>query len=54
MYQVNLLPWRRLAQRRRGAFWLRLFVLQLVLMLAAMAAVFGLMSHQQTQHHEAC
>lgn len=53
MYQVNLLPWRRLAQRRRCAFWLRLFVLQLALMLAAMAAVFGLMSHQQTQRHEA-
>lgn len=53
MYQVNLLPWRRLAQRRRCAFWLRIFVLQLVLMLAAMAVVFGLMSHQQTQRHEA-
>lgn len=51
MYQVNLLPWRMMAQRRRCAFRLRIFVLQLALMLVAMTIVFGLMSHQQTQLH---
>lgn len=53
MYQVNLLPWRVQVQRRRGAFWLRMLVLQLVLMLAVLMVVFGLLSQQQAQRHEA-
>jgi len=53
MYQVNLLPWRIGAQRRRYAFWLRVFILQLVLVLAALMVVFGLLNQQQAQRHEA-
>ncbi|CAI1862371.1 PilN domain-containing protein [Serratia quinivorans] len=53
MYQVNLLPWRIGGQRRRYAFWLRVFILQLVLVLAALMVVFGLLSQQQAQRHEA-
>uniref|UniRef100_A8GKR2 Fimbrial assembly family protein n=1 Tax=Serratia proteamaculans (strain 568) TaxID=399741 RepID=A8GKR2_SERP5 len=53
MYQVNLLPWRMRGQRRRYAFWLRVFILQLVLVLAALMVVFGLLSQQQVQRHEA-
>lgn len=53
MYQVNLMPWRVQVQRRRGAFWLRMLVLQLVLMLAVLMVVFGLLSQQQAQRHEA-
>lgn len=53
MYQVNLLPWRMRGQRRRYAFWLRIFILQLVLVLAALMVVFGLLSQQQAQRHEA-
>ncbi|WP_017894286.1 PilN domain-containing protein [Serratia sp. S4] len=53
MYQVNLLPWRMRGQRRRYAFWLRAFILQLVLVLAALMVVFGLLSQQQAQRHEA-
>ncbi|SPZ65966.1 Fimbrial assembly protein (PilN) [Serratia quinivorans] len=53
MYQVNLLPWRMRGQRRRYAFWLRVFILQLVLVLAVLMVVFGLLSQQQVQRHEA-
>jgi pilus assembly protein HofN len=53
MYQVNLLPWRIGGQRRRYAFWLRVFILQLVLVLAVLMVVFGLLSQQQVQRHEA-
>ena len=53
MYQVNLLPWRIRGQRRRYAFWLRIFILQLVLVLAVLMVVFGLLSQQQAQRHEA-
>lgn len=53
MYQVNLLPWRTRGQRRRCAFWLRMFVLQLVLVLAVLMVVFGLLSQQQVQRYEA-
>lgn len=53
MYQVNFLPWRAQGQRRRYAFWLRMFVLQLVLVLAVLMVVFGLLSQQQAQRHEA-
>ncbi|MBB1583339.1 PilN domain-containing protein [Serratia sp. OS31] len=53
MYQVNLLPWRACIQRRRAAFWLRLFVLQLVLGLAALMGAYGLLSQQQEQQHQA-
>ncbi|CAI1185901.1 Fimbrial assembly protein (PilN) [Serratia quinivorans] len=53
MYQVNLLPWRIGGQRRRYAFWLRVSILQLVLVLAVLMVVFGLLSQQQVQRHEA-
>lgn len=53
MYQVNFLPWRTRVQRRCGAFWLRMFVLQLVLVLAVLMVVFGLLSQQQSQRYEA-
>lgn len=53
MYQVNLLPWRARIQLRRGAFWLRLFVLQLVLVLAVLMGVFGWLSQQLALRHHA-
>ncbi|MFS7182988.1 fimbrial assembly protein [Serratia proteamaculans] len=51
MYQVNLLPWRTRAQRRRATFWLRLLVLQLALVLAVLTGVLGLFNRQQDQQH---
>ncbi|WP_337048011.1 PilN domain-containing protein [Serratia liquefaciens] len=51
MYQVNLLPWRTRAQRRRATFWLRLLVLQLALAAAVLTGVLGLLNRQQDQQH---
>lgn len=53
MYQVNLLPWRRQRQRRRGGFWLRMLTLQLVLLLLAIATVFNLLNDQEAQRQNA-
>lgn len=53
MYQVNLLPWRRQRQRRRGRFWLRMLGLQLVLLLLAMATVFNLLNDREAQRQNA-
>jgi len=53
MYQVNFLPWRIQVQRRRGAFWLRVFALQWVLMLVVLTVIMGLLRQQQAQRHEA-
>ncbi|MCS3406251.1 MULTISPECIES: PilN domain-containing protein [Gammaproteobacteria] len=49
MYQVNLLPWRERALRRRGMFWLRLLVLQLMVALIIPALMLGGLRYQQQQ-----
>ncbi|CAM3895790.1 PilN domain-containing protein [Serratia silvae] len=51
MYQVNLLPWRLRRQRQRYTFWLRCFVVQLLLVLAMLAAVYFLLNYQQARQH---
>ncbi|MEB6337302.1 PilN domain-containing protein [Serratia rhizosphaerae] len=49
MYQVNLLPWRQQAQRRRARLWLRLLTLQLVLALTIAAVMLAGVRHRQQQ-----
>lgn len=49
MYQVNLLPWRQQAQRRRARFWLRLLTLQLALALTIAALLLAGVRHRQQQ-----
>lgn len=51
MYQVNLLPWRLRRQRQRYIFWLRCFAVQLLLVLALLAAVYFLLRYQQARQH---
>jgi pilus assembly protein HofN len=49
MYQVNLLPWRMRAQRQRYDFWLRLFGMQLLVVLAIPITALLLLHGQQQQ-----
>ncbi|MFC0227784.1 PilN domain-containing protein [Serratia aquatilis] len=49
MYRVNLLPWRIREQRRRYAFWLRLFCAQLLIATVILGSTYFYLSHQQVQ-----
>ncbi|MFI8417330.1 PilN domain-containing protein [Serratia sp. NPDC078593] len=52
MHQVNFLPWREQAQRRRAAFWLRVLCGHLVLTLAILALALSGLRYQRHQLQE--